>query len=74
MTGTSRDVVHGYSCFAHTCTYKSPECPVLITSADPSYIPGESWALFGQHFSLMKQKAGGAQRAAVSQAGKEVGM
>lgn len=38
---------------------------LLIMQADDSCIPGENWVLLGQHFSLCKEKVGGAQRATV---------
>lgn len=50
----------------HVCAHTGVlDALLLIMQADDSCIPGENWVLFGQHFSLCKEKVGGAQRATV---------
>lgn len=46
----------------HVCTQESWR-PCI--QADHSCVPGENRTLFGQHFYLCKEKAGGAHRATV---------
>lgn len=82
-TGAARKLVHlggsvtcfGFDLGASAFVFCTHVLYALLHAikADHSCVPGENWALFGQHFSLCKGTVGSAQRATVSQAGNERG-